>query len=216
MGGNKKNRRGAVAGGIIVTAFLGAIVMFAILLYTEKKVLGKDDTKLVACAVKVIPEGEKITADNVNEYICFREIAEAYIPKGTISEANLFNNISAKYSIAEGSILTETMFRPADIGISRMGNPVLVGIKTEDMYQAAGGILRRGDRVHIYVMNEMDEIELRWSNLYIDEAFDASGNVIDSESSGKATRFNLFIEKDDVEEFYGCIDSQRVRIVRAN
>lgn len=207
----KKN--GAITSGLAVTAFIAALIIFALLLYTEKKVIASEEKISVCVATCEIPDGTEINILNYKEYFSMHDIYISAVPDGALTSIEALYDKTAEYSITEGTVITDGMFRMSNIGSRGMNNPVLVGFKVEDIYQAVGGILRSGDYVHIYVVDEDGEAVLRWRNVCIEYAFDNSGNILARTDAGKAMRFDAFFEMRDVKEFYEYLDSGKIRIV---
>lgn len=212
MKGYKK--KGTISAGLAVTAFIAAALLYAILLYTEKKVTASEERTAVCTAITDIPAGTEINEMNYSIYFECRDIYTSAVPDGAVRDGLILADMTANYSITKGTVITDGMFRTSDMGRKGMKNPVLLGFKADDIFQVAGGILRSGDTVHIYIIDEAGVAELRWKDVCIEDAFDSSGNSLGVTEAGKATRFNIYLEMKDVEEFYECLDSGRIRIVK--
>lgn len=210
----KVRKNGAVTYGLIITAFIAAALVYALLIYTEKKVTASEETFKVYCAKVDIPAGTKINAVNYAQYFEEKEIVASLVPEGSIGDYYALTEKTTIIEISKGTILAGGMFRQSDFGSIGMKEPVLLGLKADDIFQVAGGILRSGDWVHIYILDENEEAVLRWKNVCIENAFDGSGNELTAADAGKATRFNIYMEMNDVEEFYTLLDSGRIRIVK--
>lgn len=91
----------------------------------------------------------------------------------------------------------------------------MAGFKAEDLYQVVGGVLRAGDRIHIYSMSEEGEALPAWSNVYVREVFDQAGNrIVSGDTAAAAQRVNIYLDKKDVEAFYSRLASGTLRVVR--
>lgn len=210
----KSKKKGIVAPGLIILAFVASIAVFAVMLYTEKKLLSEGEKGTVYIAKEEIPAGTKLSAADIGKYIEIAEVPVELIPNRYVAADTFFSGMMVSIPISNGSILSEDMFRETEVGTDGMKEPVLLGFKAEDMYQVIGGTLRKGDKIHLYSDDEFGEVTLRWSNLYIADAFDSAGNVIEYGEEGKAVRFNIYIEKKDVEEFFSQLDSKQLRLVK--
>lgn len=211
--GNMKRGK-AVTPGIIFVAFIAAIIIFAVLLLTEKKALAVEEKTSVLCCIKSIPKGLIITDNNIFEYVEKKDIPVGISSSVMAYEMDELTGKRAVIDIGEGTIISKNMLEIVSAKKSRMSEPVLVGFKADDIYQVVCGVLRGGDRIHIYYEDEFGDILLKWEDVYIEAAFDASGNEIIAESESKASRFNIMMEKKDVEEFYRLLNSKGVRIVK--
>lgn len=100
--------------------------------------------------------------------------------------------------------------------MGELKEPVIAGFKADDLYQVVGGVLRAGDRIHIYRVSEEKETTLIWDNVYICQVFDQSGVSIESgNSTAAAQRINVYLDREDVEEFYSELALGTLRVVKA-
>jgi hypothetical protein len=93
---------------------------------------------------------------------------------------------------------------------------VIAGCKGEDLFQLVSGVLRKGDLVHIYMVNdELGETYMLWENIMVYQAFDVSGNTIASEDMiTPAARVNLLLEEGYAEQFYNELNKGSLRLVK--
>ena len=79
------------------------------------------------------------------------------------------------------------------------------------------GILRSGDRIHIYTVEEdTKNANLIWENVFVQGAFDNSGNQIqDGDEETAAARINIVLEKSCIERFYSELAKGSLRVVKA-
>ena len=96
-----------------------------------------------------------------------------------------------------------------------VSEPVVAGLRAEDLYQVVGGVLRAGDRIHIYRVDEEGKAVLAWENVYVQGVFDQSGTAISNEDRNTAAqRINVYLDKKVVEEFYSQLNAGALRIVK--
>ena len=62
----------------------------------------------------------------------------------------------AVHRIEKGSVVTRGMLESEEQITGEMEEAVIAGFRAEDLYQAVGGVLRAGDRIHIYCI-DMEE-----------------------------------------------------------
>lgn len=208
------NRKNGVTTGLIITALIASIIIFVMLLYTEKKALATEEKSSVCVAMCEIPAGTDINAVTVKQYFEIRDMYVSVIPQNAITDFNLLIGKNTYINISPGMITTYEMFKKSDIGSSGMEEPVLLGFKVDDIYQVAGGILREGDRIDIYTVDDEGDAKLRWENIYIEDVFDSAGEELDKTDEGRAIRFNIYLEKDDVGKFYSNLESGNIRVVK--
>lgn len=73
-----KNR---IWNGSILAAFVAAMAVFVFLLQTEKRVLTEYEKEQVCVVTAAIPRGEKISAENAEQYITVMEIDKRIVPE---------------------------------------------------------------------------------------------------------------------------------------
>ena len=144
-----------------------------------------------------------------------RETDAAIVPSSAITGAPE-EEMAALWSIEPGVILTGGMFEAIPDVVKDMKEPVLAGFRVEDIYQVVGGVLRAGDRIHIYrVDREKEEAKLLWRDLYVQEVFDNNGGRIAGEDRNTcAQRMNVYLDREDVEAFYRELSIGEIRVVK--
>lgn len=211
----KRRRKMRFWNGSILVALLAAVTVFAALLRMEQNMLTQYEKGSVYVAVKEIPRGQVITADNWEQYMITKELDRTFIPQTALTAVEQIQDMSALYGIEEGVLLTQGMFETRDEITVEMQAPVIAGFKAEDMYQVAGGTLRAGDRVHIYNVEQDGAATLVWENVYVNQVFDASGMSISNEDiSSVAQRINVYMDSRDVQRFYSELSSSTLRVVK--
>lgn len=200
--------------GVTFAAFLAATATFAALLWVEKNELSGYESAQAYVAIREVPEGQLITEQNLEEYFGLKSFDVSVIPAAAIREAAGMDGFVARTTIDEGSLLTAGMLRPLDVITAGMKEPVVAGFRAEDLCQVVGGVLRAGDRIHVFASEEEGTF-LIWEDVYVQQVFDAGGNVIDSgDESTAAQRINVFLDKEDVEDFYSRLDQGSLRVVK--
>ncbi len=211
-----KRNRSKIQLGSIVAALVAALALFAGMVYTQRKVLGDFEKKQVYLAEKQIPRGTLLNEDNVSQYMVSRQVDAGWVPASAITDPSELYGMRALYHVGEGSLLSEDMFESPEEILGEMEQPVLLGVRAEDLYQVVGGVLRSGDRIHIYQQEEESgKTVLRWENLYVEEVFDNTGERVGAmDTGGSAVRLNLYLEQKDVEAFYQGISAKTLRLVK--
>jgi len=201
--------------GSIAAALIAAVAVFGVMLQMEKNVLTEYEKGNIYVAVKEIPEGLLITEENYSEYFEERQLDKSCIPATALSSMEEVTGLVPVAEIEQGVLLTKGMFEELNQILSDMQEPVIAGMKAEDLYQVAGGVLRSGDRIHIYSVDEEGDTKLVWENVFVQEAFDQAGNVIGNEDTQSAVqRMNVYLNKADVEVFYSELTSGTLRVVK--
>lgn len=203
------------AGGM-AAALVAAVAVFAVMLQLEKSALTKYEKGTVYAAAAEIPKGQMITAENLSLYFQEKSLDRSCIPDSALYSPEQVKGLAAVFDIEQGVLLSEGMFEALDDVLDEMKEPVVAGFKAEDLYQVAGGVLRAGDRIHIYSVSEEGQAVLVWNNVYVQEVFDQTGTRIgNGDSVTAAQRINIYLDKKDVEAFYSELASGALRVVKA-
>ena len=170
-----KNR---IWNGSILAAFVAAMAVFVFLLQTEKRVLTEYEKEQVCVVTAAIPRGEKISAENAEQYITVMEIDKRIVPETALKSTEAASGRIAAYGVEQGMVLTTGMLRELSEITEQMREPVIAGFRAEDLYQVVGGVLRAGDRIHIYCVEQEEEEQngkLLWENVFVQQVFDRNG-----------------------------------------
>lgn len=201
---------GAIAAGLLVS-----VIVYAVMLNAEKNALREYEKGTVLTAVSVIPSGTLITAENCPQYFAVQQIDARIIPATAVKEGTELENLIPSYDIEPGTIVTAGMFEALDTVTADMEEPCIVGFKADDLYQVVGGILRTGDRIHIYSVGEDNGARMIRENVYIQGVFDQNGNLIGNDDTlTAAQRVNIYLDKQDVEAFYSDLATGTLRAVK--
>lgn len=211
----KKGKR-RILPGAALTALAAAVIVYCILISIEKNALAQYEKDVVWVARKEIMDGVLITQDNIEEYFVSKEMEKDLIPEKAIrKEEELFQRMIAN-PLDQGVVVTEGMTEsPREIE-KGMEEPVIAGFMADDLYQVVSGVLRGGDRIHIFTAEKDDgRVDLLWENIYVQEVFNSAGTVIPSQDhSMAAQRINILMEKRDIGEFYAKLLQGSLRIVK--
>ncbi|MBQ6095277.1 MAG: SAF domain-containing protein [Lachnospiraceae bacterium] len=201
--------------GAILAAFLAAAAVYVALLEAEKNMLQSYEKTEVFVAAKEIPAGEVVTEENCAVYFSAEAVDAAVVPETAILTLNDVNGLIARALIEKGVMLTAGMFQPLDEVTAGMKEPVVAGFRADDLCQVVGGVLRTGDLIHVYSSEEEQGTFLIWENVYVQQVFDSKGTAIPNEDQATAAqRINVFLDKEDVEDFYSRLDQGTLRVVK--
>lgn len=200
----------AIIGGLLV-----AIIIYAVMINAEKHALEDYEKGEVFVAVSEVPKGILITKENFGVYFEIKEVDAKLIPKKAVKSLEQLEGLIPCGAIDAGTLITLGMFENINDVTAEMPEPVIAGFKSEDLYQVVGGVLRAGDRIHIYTVEETGEAVLCWENIYIEEVFDASGTSISNgDTVTAAQRINVYLDKADIEAFYTNLANGALRVVK--
>ena len=213
---NSKKVKKRILPGVIIAAFVAALATFFILLQAEKNMLSEYEKEAVWCSSQQLPKGLEITQQNWQQYFVQTEIEKSKVPEKKVTDPQLLIGKLAGLEIPRGTVLTDTMFEGDEKYIASMQSPVIAGCKADDLFQFVSGVLRKGDLVHIYAVNEdLGATYLLWENVLVYQVFDTAGNLIPSEDiTTPAARVNLLLEKGNAELFYNELQNGSLRVVK--
>ena len=201
--------------GTIIAALVAAIGVFLIMMQMEKNMLLQYEKGSILIACKKIPKGQIISEDNAMLFFEMTEIEKQCIPKTALTSWDEIADMVPVQRIDEGVLLTSGMFEKIEEVTADMKTPVIAGFKADDLYQVVGGVLRTGDRIHIYGVTEQGEVKLNWQNVFVQQVFDNAGNHIGSEDKQtSAQRINIYLEQNNVERFYSELAEGSLRVVK--
>ena len=201
--------------GGVLAAFFAAVAVFVVMLQMEKSVLKQGEKGTVLVAVSEIPKGRTLSVSEAEKYFDVRKVDVELIPGSAVQMLEDLDGKNVAYGIEAGSILTQGMLVEPDRIIKEMKAPVIAGFKADDLYQVAGGVLRKGDKIHVFHVTEEQEVMLIWENLTVQAVFDQAGNQISNEDAfSAAQRINIYLDKADIDDFYARLSSGTLRVVK--
>ena len=201
--------------GSIIAALVAAVVIFAVMMQMEKNMLTQYEKGSILLAAENIPKGQLITLENYGTYFKEAELDKNCIPVTALTSVEQLQDMVASADIDEGTLLTKGMFETTDEITGDMQNPVIAGFKAEDLYQVVGGVLRTGDRIHIYYVTEEGETVINWRNVFVQQVFDNAGNsIVSGDKQTAAQRINIYLDQADVERFYSGLATGSLRVVK--
>lgn len=205
----KGRTKGAVA------ALVAALAVFAVMLQLERTALADYEKGVIYVAAARIPKGQKITSENAEQYLEQREIDRTLISAAALNDPEQIEGLLAKIDIEEGVFLCRDMFlQEADV-LKELEEPVIAAFRSDDLYQVVGGVLRGGDRIHIYSVSEEKEALLTWENIFVESVYDQNGLKIEAgDVTSCAARINVYLDKKDVEQFYSNLAAGALRVVK--
>lgn len=210
-----KEKRNLLPGAIIL-GFVLAVIVYAVMLNAEQNALKDFEKEMVCVAIREVPAGQMITNENYQEFFEFKDIDRKIIPETAVLSPEELDGLVPCYTIDIGTLLTRGMFENINEITKDMKEPVIAGFKADDLYQVVGGVLRTGDRIHIYRVSEDNETVLIWDDVYVQGVFDQAGTqIVSGDTVTAAQRINVYMDKADVEAFYSELASGTLRVVKA-
>ncbi|MDR2042810.1 MAG: SAF domain-containing protein [Clostridium sp.] len=202
--------------GAILSAFLAAVIVYLMMVNMEKNAMSAYEKGPVLVAAKELARGIFLTEENVETYFEEAQMEKKLIPSAALTDKRQLIGRMTAGDIDKGSMITGAMTEETQKMISAMKKPVIAGFKADDLYQVVSGVLRSGDRIHIYTVDEeLRHVTLAWENVLVQQVFDSSGVVIEPEDKITAAgRVNIFLEQDSVESFFLRLSTGTLHVVK--
>lgn len=202
--------------GVILAAFVAALVTYAVLLHMEKNALSAYEKADCWILTESLEKGTEIAQNNISLLFQRVQVDARHIPQEALTDPESLVGSQAAITIPQGSIATAPMFTRGGIYRAALEHPVIAGCKAEDLYQLVSGTLRSGDRIHIYTVDEeQGDAYLVWDDVMVYQTFDSSGNVIAPQDTvSAAARINVLLEEESAELFYSELYKGSLRVVK--
>lgn len=209
----KWNKKSRLIG--IIASLIASVGIYITLVEMEKNALRVYEREKVYIATAEIPKGTMITGQNASSFMKAAEVEKGMVPGNVLRDITQLDRLAASYSISEGTLLMTDMFEEFQEITAGMKEPVIVGFKAEDLYQVVGGVLRQGDRIHIYTVSENGLASLNWRDIYVQQVFDHSGNPVEAaDPTISSPRINIYLDAENVEQFYSELALGSLRVVK--
>lgn len=204
-------------------ALIVAVVLYFVMIHAEKTALSDYEKAPVIITKSEVPINMVITEDNVDKY--FEEISfdKKFIPEDSIADKTLLYGKAPCFTMDNGTFITNGMFKNINEYINSMEDPRVAAIMVNDLSQIVGGVIRAGDTIDIYVINEkkeesminIEEEKPLFTNIYVYEAFDATGIKIDNDDNTSVCQMvNVLYENSEIYDFYKELAKGTVYIVK--
>ena len=215
------DRKRPVLPWVVLGCLIAALAVYGVAIHIQTEILSAYDKAVVYTATSPMAAGDVMDADEAAGKVAPIEIPAAAAPADAVTDPAVLADSAARYGIEPGTILCTSMFETVDSVLEGMNDPVIAGFRSEDIYQVVGGVLRAGDTISIYTVDNVAEIgaaeyegTLRWDDIRVQDVFDSSGLRIGSDdATTPASRVNIYMEKGDVEEFYAGLAQGSLRVV---
>lgn len=215
------DRKRPVLPWVVLGCLIAALAVYGVAIHIQTEILSAYDKAVVYTATSPMAAGDVMDADEAAGKVAPVEIPATAAPADAVTDPAVLADSAARYGIEPGTILCASMFETVDSVLEGMNEPVIAGFRSEDIYQVVGGVLRAGDTISIYTVDNVAEIgaaeyegTLRWDSIRVQDVFDSSGLRIGSDDdTTPASRVNIYMEKGDVEEFYAGLAQGSLRVV---
>lgn len=198
----KKNKYASKSLTRVIVSLFVAILAWIGATTFEAYLLSDKNVAEVIVAEKNIPSGTLIDESNRNKYFSIKTVNSNLVTKETLTK---LENVSGKTAtnISSGEIITSHRFYDTEIVNYNLKDPVEITFTVNSADKAVCGRIRKGDLIDIIGIIEDDKQgpvskEIK-KNVYVLEAYDSAGVVIDSaDTESQAISFKIYIERSEV------------------
>lgn len=218
---NKKNKGNALPFTFVIALILG-IVAYLAMLRGQENVLKKYEKTAIYIASTEIPANTTITEENAKDYFTPSTINNENLPDYALYDLADIYNKASYFDIGPKTPVTLRMFYDVNMIYAQFDDPQEIGLNASEASQIINGIIRTGDYVDIYVLQnlygqESDESTAYvshtnekplFSRVYVSKAFDAAGNYIKNDDEKSITqRINVVLEGKDAAQVFRALQS---------
>lgn len=196
---------------LLITAALVAALYLAMDKITERDTLLNN----VVVASKNLRVNAYITPDEVDEY--FKVISvdgaavskDAYTSMDDLKKKGFYTNIP----IGSGQIVYSGNLKPTDARLDKYQSGYEVtSIAVSNFDKGVNGKVREGAIIDVYAVDPAtDELVKYAEDIYVDAAFDSSGNELTTDE-GVAQSFTIYVKEAEIEELNKAINYGEIHI----
>lgn len=222
VGGGKSNRRTGSIVFILVCLILTCAV-YAIAIKTKQKALEDYETQKVVVAINDIKEYSEINSANADLYFTEIQVNEKSVVSGaftslaelkeSLGEDSDFNTVE----ILKNEQVSSKKMIKCDSLIKDIANKSFTGFKVDSFDQAAGGTIRRGDKIVVTAVDKNKGTSEDVLTTIVDNALDSNGKIVSRDDDKTPTiAFNVYINNSDVAAFLQKIANCEVHVTKLN
>lgn len=186
----------------LIISIVLALMLFFCLLIIEGKMLNNYQMSEIIVAKCTVPKSLEITNNNVDIYFTKKEVQTNVIPPTAIIDTESLIGKVVLYTINEGEFIFDTRFSEEEKYLSKMKNPLEIGICVQNPSQIVGGLVRKGDLINISSVNSSTKESIMvLKNVYVSKSFDSSGNEIKDGNNIQSLSINIYIDASEEQYF---------------
>lgn len=220
-----RERRGKKAPNVkvLIYSFIITLTLYALMLFIERTVLNSEEYVTVYVAQADIDRNTLITADNVGVFFAAKERKSEWLPDSYITDAAQLVGMMTVQDIVKNEVITGNALSEHDRRTIGIASPVEVALNANNLSQVVGGIIREGDRINIWSVEETNnngvsniEAEKICDSAYVTRVFTSAGTQVkrDSVNDSVAMVINIIIPEDREKEFNIALEKGTLRIGR--
>lgn len=197
----------------LVLSVLVAVSVFVGLVSYQTSVLSNYEKVSRVVAIKDMPDGIRITAQNVNDYFQMDEIEATHdVTKPVEAVEDLIGYVSAS-EIAKGQTASYVNFTNESELLSWIKDPVHISFTVSKAGDALGGTIRAGNIIDVNVSSK-DEVILAGESLYVTAVYDTNYALLTENDTNPALTIEVVIDAAEAADFVSAISSGSIYVSR--
>ena len=186
----------------LAVSIAAALLLFICLIVIESRLLSKYDKSTVVTAKCTISRSQEITDANVDQFFEEKEVPVNLMPDCAVQDKQTLVNKIVSEKINRGEMVIDDCFRDEEKYLSKMQDPLEIGISVSNASNIAGGTIRKGDFINIYVVDSTTKQSVEvLHQAYVCKAFNKDGVEI-TEGGGSELCLDVVIYIDSIQEQY--------------
>lgn len=205
----------------VVSVFAAAIIFIAII-FLQNKIIYPAGKATAFFALKDIDKNTIITKDNLNTYFKQEEVSRDSLIDAAVSSKKELINKYVTTNVVKNQQISEKNIN--DNKTEDIKNPVEGSIKTDDISQVDGGIIRPGDKINIISTSTENPnspeqkitTAFTLKDILVNKVFTSDGKEINREDGNKyaATVLNLYLSSEDSLKLENAISKGKIKVVK--
>ncbi|MEG1640534.1 MAG: hypothetical protein RR284_06380, partial [Ruthenibacterium sp.] len=215
----------------IVIGIIVAFIAFVTLTVIQSSILNQENKVEALQLTTDVQSGTKITEQNVDLLFHPARVSESLVPSNYVSsKSSLLGKFVSKDYVAKDILTKEGVSDIQANYAASIENPVEIAFSLGDLGEVVGGIVREGDFVNIYGLEQVttkgdgkdtDESikiskDYTFQHIYVTKAFSSDGVRVLSDASAvtPTTLFNIILSDADAKIFSEMVQNCILRVAK--
>ena len=221
----KKSNVGFILKTLLIPAVVAAIAVCLIYLFMMNKSKNEIVKAPVVCAVVDIDANTYVKADEVDKYFAVVDVEAAILPSNIYSDFKALpaDGFYVETDMSKNQMLVKEDVAKTDDVMDKYGKGTqYTSIKANAFDNSVSGSIRHGDIVDVYAKDPAtDQLVLMVSNVYVEAAYDNSGNELTREYEAqngeqRAGVFTVKVAPDEIEQMNLAICYEGIQLYLTN
>ncbi len=224
-GTEKKSNVGFILKSLLIPAVIAAIIVCLIYLFMQDKTKNEIAKAPVVCATCDIDANTFVKASDMDKYFKVVDVEATILPDNIYSDLKELpsGGFYVETDLSKNQMLAEEAIEEKDEVMDKYTKGTQkTSIAVNAFDNSVSGSVRHGDIVDVYAKDPAtDQLMLMVSNVYVEAAYDSSGNSLTKEyeeENGKATAvvFTVKVAPDEIDAMNTAICYEDIQLYLTN